>query len=39
VTHKLEAIEKLLKERFHIAHVTLQPEYRRGDDKRLVVTG
>lgn len=38
VTHKLEAIEKLLKERFHIAHVTLQPEYRRGDDKRLVVT-
>ncbi len=38
VTHKLEAIEKLLRERFHIAHVTLQPEYRRGDDKRLIVT-
>ncbi len=38
VTHKLEAIEKLLRERFHIAHVTLQPEYRREDDKRLIVT-
>lgn len=38
VTHKLEAIERLLRERFHIAHVTLQPEYRRGDDKRLIVT-
>ena len=38
VTHKLETIERLLRERFHIAHVTLQPEYRRGDDKRLIVT-
>ncbi|WP_292655903.1 cation diffusion facilitator family transporter [Nitratifractor sp.] len=38
VTHKLEAIERLLRERFHIAHVTLQPEYRREDDKRLIVT-
>ncbi|ADV45822.1 cation diffusion facilitator family transporter [Nitratifractor salsuginis] len=38
VTHKLEQIETLLQERFHIAHVTLQPEYRRGDDKRLVIS-
>ena len=38
VTHKLEKIEKLLKERFGIAHITLQPEYHRGDDKRLIVS-
>lgn len=38
VTHKLEQVEALLKEHFHITHVTLQPEYRREDDKRLVIS-
>ena len=37
VTKKLEQIEQLLKEKFHISHVTLQPEYNRNDKKDLVV--
>ncbi len=37
VTSKLEKIEKLLRDKFHISHITLQPEYQRGDDKRLIV--
>lgn len=39
VTHKLENIEHLLREHFNISHVTLQPEYKRGDDKSLIVNG
>ncbi|WP_201353711.1 cation diffusion facilitator family transporter [Hydrogenimonas urashimensis] len=37
VTRTIERVERLLKEKFHIAHVTLQPEYRRNDSKELVV--
>ncbi|WP_353663149.1 cation diffusion facilitator family transporter [Hydrogenimonas sp. SS33] len=37
VTHTIEKVERLLKEGFHISHVTLQPEYRRGDSKERVV--
>ncbi len=37
VTHTIERIEKMLQKEFGIAHVTLQPEYRRGDRKDLVV--
>jgi len=36
VTKKLEEVEKLLKEQFHFTHITLQPEYRRCDDKGLI---
>ncbi len=38
VDNKLQKIEKLIKEKYHISHVTLQPEYRRGDKKELVIT-
>ncbi len=37
VTKKLEQVEELLKSKFHISHVTLQPEYNRDDNKDLVV--
>ncbi len=37
VTKKLEKIEELLKSKFHISHVTLQPEFNRNDKKDLVV--
>ncbi len=37
VTKKLEQIEQMLKSKFHISHVTLQPEYNRDDKKDLVV--
>ncbi len=37
VTKKLEQIEQMLKNKFHISHVTLQPEYNRDDKKDLVV--
>ena len=37
VTHTIERIEKMLQKEFGITHVTLQPEYRRGDRKDLVV--
>ncbi len=37
VTKKLEQVEELLKSKFHISHVTLQPEYNRNDKKDLVV--
>ncbi|BCD61278.1 cobalt-zinc-cadmium efflux system protein [Nitratiruptor sp. YY08-26] len=37
VMKKMEKIEKVLKEKYHIFHVTLQPEYRRNDTKELVV--
>ncbi len=36
VTRKTAQIEELLKERFGITHVTLQPEYRRNDSKSLI---
>ncbi len=35
---RLERIEEMLKEKYHIAHVTLQPEYRKNDLKELVIT-
>ncbi|BCD59362.1 MULTISPECIES: cation diffusion facilitator family transporter [unclassified Nitratiruptor] len=38
VMKKMEKIEKVLKEKYHISHVTLQPEYRRNDTKELVVS-
>ena len=37
VTKKLEQIEQMLKSKFHISHVTLQPEFNRDDKKDLVV--
>ena len=36
VTKKLIEIETLLKEKFNFTHITLQPEYKRCDDKGLV---
>jgi len=37
VTKKLEQIEETLRSKFHISHITLQPEYNRDDKKDLVV--
>ncbi len=34
---KLEEVEELLKSKFHISHITLQPEFNRDDSKNLVV--
>ena len=34
---KLEEVEELLKSKFHISHITLQPEYNRNDSKDLVI--
>jgi len=36
VTKRLEEVETLLKEQFNFTHITLQPEYRRCDDKGLI---
>jgi len=37
VTKKLEKIEELLKSKFNISHITLQPEFNRNDKKDLVI--
>ncbi len=37
VSVKLDEVEELLKNRFHISHITLQAEYNRDDKKDLVV--
>ncbi|BAF69195.1 cation diffusion facilitator family transporter [Nitratiruptor sp. SB155-2] len=37
VTQIIADIEKLLREKFYISHVTLQPEFQRDDDKSIVV--
>ncbi len=36
VRAKLEEVEELLKSKFHIAHITLQPEFNRDDSKALI---
>ncbi len=35
-TRRIEEVEKMLKERFGITHVVLQPEYMRDDEKDLI---
>ncbi len=35
-TRRIEEVEKMLKERFGITHVVLQPEYMRDDEKSLI---
>lgn len=39
VTIKIEEIEALLSRKFHIAHITLQPEFNKDDNKELVRVG
>ena len=34
---KLEEVEELLESKFHISHITLQPEFNRNDKKDLVI--
>jgi len=37
VTKTVTKIEKMLQNRFHISHITLQPEFKKEDDKSLII--